>query len=69
MLRVGCDRVGAAVRGGSSGESGVLLCGRAICDVGVVGDSVRVETSAWSQGLQGDAEKRRRCGAWNVARF
>ena len=55
--------------GGSSGESGVVLCGRAVCDVGVVNDSARAETSAGSQGLQGDAEKRRRCGAWNVARF
>ena len=47
MIRVGCDRVGAGVRGGgSSGGSGVVLCGRTVCDFGVVGDSARAKTSA-----------------------
>ena len=46
MIRVSCDRIGVEVRGGSSGGSGVVLCGRAVCDAGVVGDSARAETSA-----------------------
>ena len=32
--------------GGSSGGSGVVLCGRAVCDAGAVGDSARAETLA-----------------------
>ena len=32
--------------GGSSGGPGVVLCGRAVCDAGAVGDSARAETLA-----------------------
>ena len=47
MIRAGCGRVGLDVRGGgSSGESSAVVRAGAVCEAGVVGDSVRAETSA-----------------------
>ena len=70
MIRVGCDRVGVEVRGGggSSEGSGVVLCGRAVCDAGVVGDSAMAETPAGTSWRVRASKGTRRSGDDAVAR-
>ena len=47
ITRVGCDRVGVGDRGGgSSGESSVVFDGEAVCEAGVIDDSMMAEASA-----------------------
>ena len=61
MIRVGCDRVGGDVWGGSSGGSSAVFREGTVCGTGGIGDSARAEMSAGtSWGVRTSKGTRRR---------